>query len=97
MSQEPMGGEERVGKEKGKKDSKSEGGHEQEFTAGLPSQVKRALGGQFAFMEMDRHFDLPTAGIGQDDEPGLIWGGDRLAVEQIPGSTTQSRTCNDEP
>ncbi len=68
MSQKPLSCQERIGKQEGKEESIGEGGHEQEFAAGFPGQEAGALVGQFTFMETDRHFDLPTAGIGQETQ-----------------------------
>jgi hypothetical protein len=64
---------------------------------GFPFSQARAFEGQFAFVETDRHFDIPAASIGQDDSPGIFGGAHGVIGEQMPEFATRAWVCDDQP
>lgn len=61
-----------------------------------PVEYSRALESQFGFDVADGHFDLPAAGISQDNLPSELCGMGGLAGEQVPRGLSLA-SCHHQP
>ena len=83
--------------QQGKEEGVNEGDHEEELEAVVPLPEARAFHGKFAFTEAVSQLDLPAAGIGEDDVPGIVSGVDGLIGEEVPGSVALAWAREDQP
>ena len=69
----------------------------EEALADLPGESPQAFKAQLGFIKAERHFDLPSSGIDQEDVESLLGGIDRFRSEQVPESFTGSLARDHQP
>ena len=84
-TQQPSSEGVELGIEQREQESISQSSNQEQFFAELPFDKPGAFKSEFGFVVADGHLDLPTAGIGVHDIPGIVRTADWLSGKQIPG------------
>jgi len=97
MTQKPQAKRFQRGDQQREQKSMDKGYHQEQLEALGPAPETRAFHRQFGFPVTISYFDLPAAGIGPDNTPGILGGDNRLIGEQVPGGAALAGTRNDQP
>lgn len=82
--------------QQGEQEGIGQGGDQEEFETRFPSLNSGRFKSQLGFGKAQRHLDLPTSGIGKDDQPGLFGRVDRFSRDEVPRLASVSWTRNDQ-
>ena len=74
----------------------SQGGQEQEFESIVPKPEAGGFKGEFGFGIAKSHFNLPPAGISENNTPSLVVARDGFISEEIPRGTALTGTSDDQ-